>query len=48
MDTYHDESSYNDSNSNDNLLVTDQDLNLNDNLFDENNEFNFDINLYPD
>lgn len=46
--THHDESSYNDSDSNDNLLVTDQGLNLNDNLSDENNELNSDIDLFYD
>ena len=46
--THQDESSYNDSDSDDNSFVTDQDLNSNDSLPDVNNEFNSDINLHQD
>lgn len=46
--THQDESSYNDSDSNDNSFVTDQDLNPNDSLPDVNNEFNSDIDLHQD
>jgi hypothetical protein len=47
-DTHHDESSFNDSDSNNNSPIIDQSINSNDNLSNVDNELNSDIDPYHD